>query len=292
MDISIIIVSYNTAQYINKTIDSLLTQQDIDFEVIVIDNNSPDNSLDVLREYKDKITLIENPGNDGFGKANNLAVKQAKGKYILLFNPDAYFESDSALRDMYLFMEAHPNYGIAGAKVLNIDGSLQERPFMSYPGQRHTQADFSKLPGSIAWLLAPVMIISRKVYDEVGGFDEDYFLYGEDTQWFLDIRRQGYAVGYNDAVAVKHIGGGSEYNAKMYDYIKRKQASLHIFYRKNYSKADVIKLVSREKRRACYRKLMLTLKAKSLGLKLREKENLGKYSAIYDTSREFLAATK
>jgi len=150
---------------------SILRQQGASFEVIVTDNASADDTLQKLR--KETVALIEGKENIGFGRACNLGFSQSEGKYILFLNPDAELVSEFALRDMCRNMEQNPHWGLAGAKVVSHEGSLESPPAGEYPGQKHVSRDFSKLPGKIAWVIGASMIVRRDIFSRLGGFDPD-----------------------------------------------------------------------------------------------------------------------
>src|SRR5690348_4649460 len=105
MDVSIIIVNYNTADLLIPCLQSILKQTGVDFEIIVIDNASQDNSLAVLNNFAQQISVIASPQNLGFGKANNVAVKQSKGRYVFLLNPDTELITSDALKNLTDFMD-------------------------------------------------------------------------------------------------------------------------------------------------------------------------------------------
>src|SRR5688572_16305853 len=118
IDVSIIIVNYNTASLIPDCINSILQQQGVQCEIIVVDNASQDNSAEVLQSLGNPIIPILNKDNLGFGKANNQAARQAKGRYVFLLNPDASLQSPDGLRGLIAFMETNPNYGLVGPKII------------------------------------------------------------------------------------------------------------------------------------------------------------------------------
>lgn len=288
MDISIIIVNYNTAAIISDCIDSLLKQQNIQAEIIVIDNASTDNSLDVLRNYGDKIKIIANPENSGFGKANNIAFKTSTGRYIFLLNPDACLTDANALTNLISFMDKHPDCGLAGPRVMK--NQRITTPQHYYPGEKFLHKGFANLPGKIAWVIGACMIIRREVFAAVSGFDENYFLYAEETDLCLRIRQQGYTIEYFADVAVNHIGGASEKTNPTAAVWRRKQNGMHIFYRKHYPQ-DVKRLVTHDLKRAQFKLLLLRLKKIFCKLSLDNEGKLVRYKVIVDTSKEFLLQT-
>ncbi len=291
MDISIITVNYNTSKYIRQCLDSVLSQQGIEFEIIVIDNASQDNSLIILEQYRDKnhIKLIANNQNLGFGRANNLAFKYCQGRYIFLLNPDAKFTEPNALKNMLSYMQQHPEIGIAGTHIIDSAGTKPTLPKLLYPGQKYIAPDpFAQLPGDIAWILGASMMLPRHVYEQTGGFDEDYFLYGDETDWCLRIRKAGYHIGYNAKVSVTHIARGSERNTPTYDYWHKKQCGLHLFYRKHYSPKQCALLLKRDLKRSKRRTFLLNLKQYVRKLTQTDKIKYDRHQAIINTSKKLL----
>ncbi len=288
MDVSVIIVNYNTGDLVTACIDSVLKQRDIEFEIIVVENASQDNSMDLLRHYQNHITLIANEKNIGFGAANNQAFTESQGQYIFLLNPDAQLDSDLALRGLVDYLEQHPKYGLIGTKILNADGT--PGPYFipkHYPGEQHIKQKLPDLPGDIAYLICASCMIPRNLYAEIDGFDPDYFVYGEDTDICLRIRERGYAIGYLEDISVRHIGNASEVNAHQYDRVCRRQRSLHTFYRKHYALADVKYLLQKACNKSRFRLLSLRLMM-LLNKQTKVQAKYHRYRAIYDTSREEL----
>lgn len=254
MDVSVIIVNYNMADIINQCIDSVLQQKNCDVEIIVVDNASKDKSVDKLKLYGDNIKLVSNSANLGFGVANNIGFKHATGQYVFLLNPDAVLSTNDALEKMIRFIETNKQYGIVGPKINAIEGTHPEK---YYPGQKYLQKPLETLPGEIAWVIGASMLIPREVYEKVGGFDEDYFLYGEETDLCLRVRRAGWAIGYNENVIVQHIGRVSERSSTLREYTQLKQSGKLLFYRKNYGPKETLRLIDRETRLAKQRLFFL-----------------------------------
>ncbi|MDI1308272.1 MAG: glycosyltransferase family 2 protein [Methylotenera sp.] len=246
--LSIIIVNFNTGLYTVDCIDSLFKQEDINFEIIVVDNASQDNSLVLLREnFADRITLIESKENLGFGRANNLAANQARGEYLLLLNPDTAIENRNALKMMFEQLKNNAEIGLLGPAIDEPRKNKQVLPRYSYPSSRylkHTEK-FKNLPGEIAWLLGACMLIKRSLFEEIKGFDPDYFLYGEDADICLKVRIAGYAIEYYDSVKITHIAGVSEFNANSLDKWLRKKRGVFLFCAKHYDPRDVLRIAKK-----------------------------------------------
>lgn len=244
MDVSVVIVNYNTADLLKNCIDSVLKQKNITSEIIVVDNNSKDNSLEILNQFESQITVIKNKDNLGFGAANNQGFMKSSGKYIFLLNPDAVLTSDTVLESLLNFIEHNKNYGVVGPKV--IKDQKVTVPQLKYPGEKYLKKPLEDLPGKIAWIIGASMFVRREVYEKMKGFDEDYFLYGEESDFCLRVRRAGWAIGYLDTITVQHIGGASERSSTTREYWQKKQSGTVLFYKKSYGVSEAIHLLDRD----------------------------------------------
>lgn len=284
LDISIVIVNYNTAEDVKHCIESVLMQQDIQFEIIVVDNASQDDSVVILKQFGSKIHLIESDKNLGFGQANNLAATQARGKYLFLLNPDALMLAQHDLKKIVQFMNDNKQFGLVGTRIVKANGKDESKPNYAYPGERFIGRPYRGLPGKIAWVLGASIVMPKKIFDKIGGFDSDFFLYGEDPDICLRVRKLGYQVGYFPDVVVKHIGGTSERGTNWYQLTLKKQKALYLFYKKHYSLSAMQFLIRRDIRQARL-KIFLTALKKSVTLGLSKRPKDAKYKAIYDLAR-------
>lgn len=244
--VSVIVVNYNTAAEVIDCLHSVLCQQDIDFDVWVVDNASFDDSITRLQNtFGARVQLIASPDNLGFGRANNLASAKAAGDYLYLLNPDAQLTDPHDLKHLVEFLQARPRCGLVGSHVIQQHRLIATAS--QYPGQRHlkTTRGLQDLPGTIAWLQGSSMLISSACFRQMGGFDPDYFLYAEETDLCLRLRKAGYEIGVCPHVQVQHIGGASQRHAKIYDMRLRKQRGLYLFYAKHYSPDDARRLAKR-----------------------------------------------
>ncbi len=240
MDISIIIVSYNSLGFIKKCINSLRTLswsskgKKISYEIIVADNDSRDGSLKYLaaqeKENSD-ITIIKIKKNIGFSRASNKGAGKASGRFLLFLNPDTRIHKGNLgdLMDFYSNKEKNGKTGIAGARIENIDGSLQYscRSFPTLARQfyesyfLHKAFKKSKVFGSyflswwdhegireVDWLSGSFMLIKKDTYFKTGGLDEDYFMYSEDTDLCLRLANAGYKNYYFPGSIIEHADGG------------------------------------------------------------------------------------
>lgn len=243
--VSAIIVNYNSGTYATRCIASLLRQTGVELEIIVVDNASQDDSVPLLRQaFGDDIRLIANTENLGFGRANNLGATSASGQYLLLINPDTELSSHDTVRILAEFT-SQAEIGIAGPEIHEpLKRKQYVLPRHSYPSQSKLRfkQGLEHLPGDIAWILGACMMLRRAVYEELSGFDPDYFLYGEDIDICLRARLAGYAIGYCPAAHITHIGGASEQDAPALDKFLRKRRGFFLFCRKHYDRRDVIRI--------------------------------------------------
>lgn len=289
-DISIIIVTYNSSDCIQACLDSIWSQKGADYEVIVVDNTSSDETLLKVRNYR--CLLLENGENIGFGRASNLGASRSLGRYIFLLNPDARLTDEDDLAKVCRLMDENSQWGLAGAKVLSQNGSLESPPAREYPGQKHVQRDFSQLPGSISWVIGAAMIVRRDIYLQLGGFDPEFFLYSEETDLCLRIRELGYEIGWMEDVAVRHIGGESEKGVDPHDTACRKLRGLLTFRTKHYDPRECVFLANRDRRRAFFRMITNGLVALLRGSKSNQWAKYRMYQGIWMTSKHYLESSR
>ncbi len=281
VEISVIIVSYNTRDIIATCLDSIVNVNDGRKEIFVVDNASTDGSVEFIRQYYPEVNLIVNEKNRGFAEANNQALQLSRGRYIFLLNPDAEF-LPSTFGPLISFMDANPHIGLAGVKMINPDGSVQESFVNEYPGHKLASHELSQLRGFIAWVLGASMIIRSDIMKRLGGFDESFFVYGEDQDLCLRIRKAGYEIGYNDSAIVVHLGAQSERETTTADVWRKKILAEYTFYRKHYLPATVEKITRGALMKARWRILTLNLMLPFQRNKEVSKEKLIKYQAILD----------
>lgn len=257
--VSIIIVSYNTAHLTKACLESLRLAKG-EKEVLVVDNASTDGSAEMVKIHFPEVTLIENSINLGFGAANNVALARAQGEYIVFLNPDTVVKPD-AIEKAVRFMEENPQVGIAGGRILNPDGSEQESVSLRYPGEKYTSGETKHLAGRIACILGAFMIGRKSILDEIRGFDEDFFLYGEDEDLCWRIRERGYEVGYIPEAEVFHWGGMSERNTPPPEIMKKKLAAEQLFWKKHYRPHTIHRIKRAYRIKAKWRLLTLALES-------------------------------
>ncbi len=254
IDVSIIIVSYNTREYLVKCIESL-TANPIHFkyEIIVVDNNSRDDSVAFLKNNYPAIDLRIHKENRGFADANNTAFNTTSSKYVILLNPDTVVTKD-ALNVLYEFMEHHTKTGIVAPMLLNEDLSLQHsvRSFPNLINEIKTCFGLPKYFGSHSFLghhrfhsrtlSKPVVIdqpqgaclmVRRKAISDGFLFDPRFFMYYEEVDLCYRIKRNGWQIYYIPEAKIIHAAGKS-YSKNITGMIRHQYRSKFIYYRKNY----------------------------------------------------------
>lgn len=245
LQLSILIVNYNSGAYVLECIKSLQKQLNIRYEIILIDNASQDDSVVLLQDsLPENCIFIKNKENIGFGRANNLASSNASGEYLLILNPDTIIDEPLAISNLLDALHQNPKVGLLAPLVSEPRKYKQVLPRYTYPSSRGLKYThkFKALPGKIAWVLGACMLIKHSLYDEIKGFDPDYFLYGEDADICLKVRMAGYEIGYCDAVSITHIGGVSEFSANTLDKWLRKKRGVFLFFRKHFDHRDASQL--------------------------------------------------
>lgn len=215
MDLSIIIVSYRTKDLLDKCLESILkTIQEIEFEIIVIDNNSQDGSTQMLREKYPQATLIRNNQNLGFAKACNQGIRRSCGKYLFFLNPDTFI-LENIFSNIFQFFENNPQVGVGGCFVYYPDGKPQTSfykfttlqntigemlsLFRFLPRNKLTEDFFwtyplDRIPSEVDRVLGGAMIVRRTLFEEIGVFNESYFLYNEDEDLCYRARMAGWKI--------------------------------------------------------------------------------------------------
>jgi GT2 family glycosyltransferase len=260
--ISVVIVSFNTRDLLRECLTNLFAQLNgITNEVFVVDNASSDHSADMVEREFPQVKLIRSKTNLGFAGANNCAFQQAKGRYVVLLNSDA-FPLPGALKYAMAHMETQPSVGLGGAKLIGRDGAWQPsaRQFPSllndflilsglstrYPDSRffgRPDRTWVKQeePASVEWVPGAFSIIRRDILTKVGFFDEQFFLYYEEVDLCRRIKQAGYLVYYWPDVVVVHQGGESSKTVKTLAFsssgsqlVLWRMRSAFLYYRKHH----------------------------------------------------------
>lgn len=241
MKFSIILVNYNTKKLLKDCIDSLIFNiKDVNYEIIVVDNNSTDGSIEMLEnKYVNKIRLIKNNKNLGFGIANNLGAKIARGEYLFFLNSDIIAKED-ILSGLAKIFESRPEIGILAPRLILPDGSEQKFAFGNFPSLaglilgKIKKDTAEKKYVKIDWVSGAALAIRKNLFDQVGGFDENFFMYFEDMDLCKRIGEAGYKIEVLPSVQVVHLGGRSIQK----DGVRKKiyYESQDYFYKKHYGK--------------------------------------------------------
>ncbi|OSZ82040.1 hypothetical protein CAP35_01860 [Chitinophagaceae bacterium IBVUCB1] len=258
MKLSVIIVNYNVKYFLEVCVHSVQrATQGMDAEIIVVDNNSTDGSIQMLADKFPGVVRIENKHNAGFGKANNQGVAIAKGEYILFLNPDTVMPEDF-FRKMLAYMDAHPEAGSIGPKLLDGKGQFAPDGKKSFPSLsvaifKTTGINklFSKSPyfnkyyavhisedetAAVDVLSGCCMLVRASILPQIGGaFDEDYFMYCEDVDLSYRIQKAGHQNIYYPEVSLIHYKGESTRKATL-SYVRIFNEALSTFVKKHYSK--------------------------------------------------------
>jgi len=231
LDLSIVIVNYNARDFLRKCIASILKNVSVSYEVIVIDNNSADNSSEMVKKEFPQIKLIANKNNFGFSKANNQGVKiSEKSRYILFLNPDTIMQQRT-IEEMVNFMDKHKDAGASTCRVVMPNGKIDDASHRGFPTPWNAFSHFSGLEKlfpknklfagySLGWmdlnsthkidvLAGAFMLVRREAGEEIKWWDEDYFFYGEDIDFCYMLKKKGWKIYYVPKVFITHFKGVS-----------------------------------------------------------------------------------
>lgn len=272
IDLTISIISYNTRGLLKACLNSIYENtKEINYEIIVVDNNSTDGSVDMVKEEFPQVKLVINKENVGFAKANNQAIKKSKGRYILLLNSDTVVISD-AIRKMVNFMDRHPEAGVVGCTKLNPDLSMQPsvtvlaniwavffrffrfKQFLPSSEQRRFVSKFfgpilgrtigsylgwysdnnTKEAKSVDFVTGTCFLIRQETINDVGLLDENFFMYIEDADWCFRIKRKGWQIYIYPDARIIHYGGENFRSSSIFslEYCK----SRYYYFKKHYGR--------------------------------------------------------
>ena len=255
-DLSVCIVNWNTRSDLEQAITtSVEADPALSMECVVVDNASTDGSAQMVRERFPQVTLIENTENAGFARGYNRAVQEARGRHLFILNPDTTTRP-GALRTLVDFMDSHPEAGASAPRILNPDGSLQfscrrfPKPMAAVfrntplgalvPRNRFTRdylmTDWDhEAVREVDWASGAALCVRRECWDEVGGFDENFFMYAEDMDWCLRAHRAGWQIHYVPQAAIVHRIGSSS-DQRPFAVGLHFHRSMARFYLKHYAK--------------------------------------------------------
>jgi GT2 family glycosyltransferase len=254
MQLSVIILNYNVRYFLEQCVQSVQAAlHGIDSEIIVVDNNSPDDSCTMMKSRFPEVKLIENKVNTGFPKGNNIGVASAKGRYICILNPDTVVAEDTFSK-VLAFAQKQQNLGIIGVKLVDGTGNFlpeskrgvptpkvaitkilglykvfpKAKAFTKYYAEHLEQNQ----TGKVDILVGAFMFMERNLYNEVGGFDEDYFMYSEDMDLSYTVLQKGRNNYYFHEATVVHYKGES--TVKDSAYMKNFVNATKFFYQKHF----------------------------------------------------------
>jgi hypothetical protein len=264
-DLSIVIVNWNTREHLSRCLQQIYeTVAGIAFEVIVVDNASRDGSPAMVKNRFPQVKLLENEENVGFARANNQAIRESAGRYVLLLNPDA-FVIEGTIDRMVEFMDAHTDVGMAGCQLLGEEGTVQPsctgfptlatefflfthldrllKRSPTFARYRMTYWDCGDVR-AVDVIQGAFMLVRQEALDEVGLLDEGFFMYSEEMDWCYRFKEKGWPVYYVPYVQAVHIGGQSTQQVRA-DMILELYRSRVMFFRKHYGqlRASLLKLL-------------------------------------------------
>ena len=277
VELSIICVNWNSIAYLRECLASVYEHTgDITFEIVVVDNASTEGGLESLEMEFQNIRMIRSPRNLGFAGANNIEFQNSKGTFVLFLNPDTKLVGP-AINIMLNYMKVLPDAGIVGCKLLNSDLTISPTSFQKFPTILNQVMDVEFLqvhwPNCPLWELGPLysgdkrafqvevipgacMLIKREVFQRVGMFSEDYFMYAEDLDLNYKIKGEGLANYYVSDASIIHHGGKSssrtktsnwattmKYRAMMKYYLKWRGSPYGFIYRIAMGAAAMFRLV-------------------------------------------------
>ncbi|WJS94797.1 glycosyltransferase family 2 protein [Flavobacterium johnsoniae] len=257
MQLSVIILNYNVRYFLEQCVLSVQEAiKGIDAEIIVIDNNSSDESVLMMKEKFPDVKLIENKENFGFPKGNNIGFRQAKGKYVCILNPDTVVAEDTFIK-ILAFAERQNNLGIIGCKLIDGTGEFLPEskrgiptPWVAFTkifslykifpktklfNQYYAQHLDENQTGKVDILVGAFMFLERKLYEDLNGFDENCFMYADDIDLSyraLQLKKNNY---YFHETTVLHYKGES--TIKDEKYMMHFQEAMNFFYQKHFKKS-------------------------------------------------------
>lgn len=268
MQLSVIILNYNVRYFLEQCVISVQSAlETIEGEIIVIDNNSPDDSCAMMQQRFPKVKLIQNNENIGFSKGNNHGVAQAKGKYICILNPDTVVAEDTftkvlAFARLLHSSQLNDSMGILGCKLIDGAGNFLPEskrgvptPWVAFTkitglyklfpksgtfGKYYAQHLNENQTGKVDILVGAFMFLKKDLYLEVGGFDEDCFMYSDDIDLSYRVLKEGKSNYYFHETTVIHYKGESTF--KDQTYMKRFQEAMNFFYKKHFRVSMIFSL--------------------------------------------------
>lgn len=263
-DLSIIIVNYRAKRFLKGCLDSVYNSgTSLNFEIWLIDNSSRDDSVPWVKENFPEVNLIENQWNSGFSKASNQGIRESQGKYLLLLNPDTKI-SEGKINELLKFMDENPEAGICGPKMVDEKGdllyscrsfpdfltsisssqSVLNRLFPHNPlSRKYLLKDLDRTGvNEVDWVSGSCLFVRRKMLEEIGFLDENFFMFCEDTDLCLRARKSGWKVFYFPFLTVTHQVGGSVSSNPLRAKLEHHR-SMYYFFKKHYHPNFIFRLL-------------------------------------------------
>jgi hypothetical protein len=249
-ELSVVVASYNTRDLLRQCLGTLVAATaGMQGEIIVVDNSSSDGTPEMVAREFEGVTLLSNPTNEGFARANNRALRQARGRFVLLLNPDTLVPPDT-IGPLVEFLRGNPKVGLVGCRVDRPDGRLDEACKRSFPTPLSALARFVGLDrvlqrgayrrvaddpaGSyeVDAVVGAFMLLRKETIEDVGGLDEDYFMFGEDLDWCYRVKKRDWRVFYvGDRSIVHHKGASTRQAPQRMNYHFHR--AMFLFHRKH-----------------------------------------------------------
>lgn len=257
MKLSIVIVSWNTKNILAQCLNSLvpvvrrLNQDKTSLEVIVVDNGSTDGTISLLKESYEWVNLVDTGENLGFPGGNNRGFRESNGEYLLLLNPDTIIHG-TVIEDLIEFLDQNPKAGAVGSMLLNLDGTLQEscypRPTLGRELWRLFHLDRFKsigiydieswdksIPREVDVLMGACILARKLIIEQIGGMDEEYFMYSEEVDLCYRIQKEGWKIYYFPMSKITHLGGQSTKQVKTEMFLRLYESKL-LYFSKNHGR--------------------------------------------------------
>jgi hypothetical protein len=230
--VSVILVNWNGMKWLDKCLKSLMDQTYNDFEIILVDNDSSDGSVEFVQKNFPNVRVIVNKSNLGFASGNNIGINNAKGEYILLLNNDTWMEKDF-LSNMLKFYRNN-RYDVIAPREVGYDGKKQSSYISKIDPFGHPVYLFGKREEEAFYLVGVCLFFNKKIYKETGGFDDNFFMYCEEVDWFWRLNLLKKKFTYVDSIYIFHAGAGSTGEGIKYKvFLWRNQNTLQMLL-KNY----------------------------------------------------------
>jgi hypothetical protein len=257
--VAVTVVNYNTCDHLRACLATVDAESPV--EVVILDNASTDGSAEMVRASYPHFKLVVNEKNPGYGAAANQAIGNCTSEYVLLLNSDTLLKP-GAVQSLRAYLDGHPQAAIVGPRILNPDGSLQVSCFhfpsplfaflrsntlgtliryIPFLRDRYLPAWSHNRPRRVPWVLGAALAIRRKAFEEVGGFDESFFMYSEEVDLSYRLNAAGWQVHFAPVADIVHVGGASTDRLKTEMEIQR-YSSTTLFYRRHYSSGRMLLL--------------------------------------------------